>query len=205
MNAYSVDLRTRVRAALDAGMPHDTAITTFQISRSTIKRWLGRRQRTGDLTPGQSSGRPTRVTAVGLEQRQTRLQDAPAATLDAHLAWWHTQPTLPPISRATRDRASARLGWSQKNDAPRARTCCRRANRRSRATPAPSRCGVQCAGRMRQQAGSDATRCARAAWRTRRWPCTADYADEHHTDCGTHPAGDWAVHAADGCRGYGGL
>lgn len=114
MKAYSVDLRTRVLAALDAGMPRDTAITTFQVSRSTIKRWLGRRQRTGDLTPGQSSGRPKRVTAVGLEQLQTRLQDAPDATLDAHLTWWHTQPTLPPISRTTLDRAITHLGWSRK-------------------------------------------------------------------------------------------
>ena len=100
MKAYAVDVRTRVLAALDRGMSRDAAIATFQVSRSTIKRWLGRRTRTGDLTPGQSPGRPKRVTAVGLEQLQTRLQDAPdgapglvarAADLAAHQSC-HARP-----------------------------------------------------------------------------------------------------------------
>lgn len=42
MRAYSVDLRERVVAAVDAGMPRDEAARVFGVSRATIKtsgRW----------------------------------------------------------------------------------------------------------------------------------------------------------------------
>jgi transposase len=44
MRAYSLDLRERVLAALDQGMPRAVAVITFAISLATIKRWLARRR-----------------------------------------------------------------------------------------------------------------------------------------------------------------
>lgn len=51
MKAYSVDLRERVVAAVDAGMPRPAAARLFRVSVATIKRYLKRRRETGDLTP----------------------------------------------------------------------------------------------------------------------------------------------------------
>ena len=50
MKADSLDLREKVVAAIDRGMPRATAAATFDVSRSTIKRWLRRRQ-VGTLAP----------------------------------------------------------------------------------------------------------------------------------------------------------
>ena len=47
--AYSVDLRLRVLAAIDAGLSKMQAHKTFQISRSTIDDWLKLRAQTGSV------------------------------------------------------------------------------------------------------------------------------------------------------------
>lgn len=47
--AYSVDLRLRVLAAIDAGLSKMQAHKSFQISRSTIDDWLKLRTQTGSV------------------------------------------------------------------------------------------------------------------------------------------------------------
>jgi transposase len=47
--AYSVDLRLRVLAAIDAGLSKMQAHKTFQISRSTIDDWIKLRAQTGSV------------------------------------------------------------------------------------------------------------------------------------------------------------
>jgi transposase len=49
MNAYSKDLRLKVLAAIDRGIPRREVADLFGISLSSIKRWLNRRQQTGDV------------------------------------------------------------------------------------------------------------------------------------------------------------
>src|SRR6266511_2935632 len=64
MKAYSVDLRQRVLAALDRGMPRSEVLTTFQVSLASLKRWHAARRDTGDFTPQHPSGgfEPTSTT-----------------------------------------------------------------------------------------------------------------------------------------------
>lgn len=114
MRAYSTDLRERVLAALDRGMARSEVVTTFGISLATLKRWAARKRAGITLTPGRSPGRPYRLTTDDLVQLRERVLAAPDATLDAHLAWWNAQHPKRPLSRATIDRAIARLNWTRK-------------------------------------------------------------------------------------------
>ena len=50
MKAYSADLRSRILAAVDAGMSKREASRVFAVSRSTIKRYARQRRETGDLS-----------------------------------------------------------------------------------------------------------------------------------------------------------
>ena len=62
--SYSVDLRTRVLAAVDRGMTRQAISTTFQVSDGSIKRWLARRRTTGQVDPQVPPGRPATITAA---------------------------------------------------------------------------------------------------------------------------------------------
>jgi len=62
MRAYSEDLRKKIVAAIERGMPKAQAARTFDMSLSSLKRYA-RRVRQGDsLTPKKSPGRPPRRT-----------------------------------------------------------------------------------------------------------------------------------------------
>src|SRR5215207_6544051 len=64
MKPYSKDLRIRVLAAVDHGVPREEAARTFSVSVPTIKRWLKRRRETGDVEPKPIPGRPSRKGAM---------------------------------------------------------------------------------------------------------------------------------------------
>jgi transposase len=49
MKPYSKDLRLRVLAAVDRGMPRPEVAEVFGVSIPSIKRWLNRRSETGDV------------------------------------------------------------------------------------------------------------------------------------------------------------
>src|SRR5436190_1519862 len=49
MRAYSMDLRERIVAAVDAGLHQAQAAERFGVSQRTVERYLARRRRTGSL------------------------------------------------------------------------------------------------------------------------------------------------------------
>ena len=113
MKPYSVDLRERVLAALAGGTSRTTAVATFQVSRSTIKRWLAQQARVGHLRPGRASGRPPTITKSDEPQLRAQLTATPDATLPEHTARWNAdRPT--PVSHWTIGRAIRRLNWTRK-------------------------------------------------------------------------------------------
>jgi transposase len=59
MNAYSKDLRVKVLAAIDRGIPRKEVTDLFGVSLSTIKRWLKRRRQTGGVETMKIPGRPS--------------------------------------------------------------------------------------------------------------------------------------------------
>lgn len=113
MRGYSEDLRSRVVAAVESGMPREDVVWRFAVSLASIKRWMKQWRETKDLAPKASPGRP----AVKIGALVTVLPERLAAHGDARLAdqcaWWQEQTGVE-VSTATMSRAITRLGWTRK-------------------------------------------------------------------------------------------
>jgi putative transposase len=70
---YSIDLRKRVVAAIEAGMSRNQAARQFGVAISTAIGWMQRVEQTGSVAPGQMGGhKPKAISgehAVWLSQR----------------------------------------------------------------------------------------------------------------------------------------
>src|SRR5918999_491419 len=60
MKPYSKDLRLKVLAAVDRGMPRKEVARVFGVSEPTIRRYLRLRRQTGDVEPRPLPGPPAR-------------------------------------------------------------------------------------------------------------------------------------------------
>src|SRR4051812_24132552 len=76
MRAYSMDLRERVVAAVDAGMRPAQAAARFDVSVRSVERYLARRRTTGGLAPSVQRHGPK-------PEKKARVQAWLAARLDA--------------------------------------------------------------------------------------------------------------------------
>src|SRR6266511_1953986 len=113
MKAYSLDLRQRMLAAIDRGMARSEAVSTFQVSLATLKRWLAKRRDTGDLTPGLPPGLTATITPVQEPLLRAQLEAYPGATLAAHAGRWNAALGSR-LTQWTVGRAIRRIGWSRK-------------------------------------------------------------------------------------------
>jgi len=113
MKAYSLDLRTRVLAAIDGGMSRADAVRTFQISLGSIKRWLHLRQTSGTLAPRPRKGKTASITAAQLSTLRFQLDQFPDVSLAEHARRWNADHATT-LSSWTLGRAIRRLGWSRK-------------------------------------------------------------------------------------------
>ncbi len=108
MNAYSKDLRLRVLAAVDRGIPRKEVADLFGVSLSSIKRWLKRRRQTGDVDTYEIPGRPAvKGKALG-EWLPEHLQANPDLTLAEHCEAFEDESGIE-VSEATMSRSIARL------------------------------------------------------------------------------------------------
>src|SRR4029079_3248091 len=89
MKAYSLDLRTRVLAAIDGGLSRANAVRTFQVSLGSIKRWLRLRQTSGTLAPRPRPGTVARITTAQLPTLRFHLDQFPDASLAEHPRRWN--------------------------------------------------------------------------------------------------------------------
>ncbi len=85
--AYSQDLRDRVLAAVDGGMPVYRAGPLFQVSVSYIYKARLRRRRTGETSARPQRCRLGRVLEPYYEAIRARVEARPDATLDELRAW----------------------------------------------------------------------------------------------------------------------
>lgn len=116
MGAYSKDLRLKVLAAVDRGVPRKEVVSLFGVSLATIKRWLKRREEGQDLGPKPSPGRTPAILATAEEKRALweQLEANYEATLERHCEMWEEKRGVR-VSVATMSRAIRhRLGWSYK-------------------------------------------------------------------------------------------
>jgi transposase len=112
MRAYSVDLRQRVLAAVDRGIPRQEVVVTFGVSLATIKRWLVQRRKTADLTPTAPPGRHRSITREQHAALSAQLENNSDATLEQHTRVWKATHGTD-VSRWTLARAIRRLGWTR--------------------------------------------------------------------------------------------
>ncbi|MCA1554377.1 MAG: IS630 transposase-related protein [Chloroflexi bacterium] len=112
--AYSLDLRTRVLAAVDGGLSRTQAAARYQVGRASIAKWVKLRRETGALTVRQPPGRPRMIGVADREALRAQLSAQPAATLEAHVARWVARHPSQHLSRATMGLAILRLDWTRK-------------------------------------------------------------------------------------------
>ena len=114
MRAYSPDLRLRVLAAVERGLPRAAVARTFQVSLATLKRWLKQRRELGHVEPRPIPGPPARKGAALAAGLLPQLQAQPDATLEEHGARWEQAHQMR-VSPATLSRAITRhFGWTRK-------------------------------------------------------------------------------------------
>jgi len=115
MNAYSKDLRLKVLDAVDRNVPRKEVVAIFGVSASTLKRWLKRRRRTGEVAPRPSPGRTPSICNTDEERRAlwAQLEANADATLERHRELWEKHRGAR-VSVATMSRAVRKLGWTFK-------------------------------------------------------------------------------------------
>ena len=113
MRAYSLDLRQRIVAALDAGKRPSEVAVLFGVGVSTVKRYRQQRRETGQLDPRHSPGRTPTIRPEQREILWAHLVEHPTAILTEHCALW-AAATGVRVSITTMSREIRRLGWTRK-------------------------------------------------------------------------------------------
>jgi transposase len=113
MRPYSNDLRLRVLAAVDRGMPREEIARVFGVSAPTVRRYLKLRRETGGVEPKPVPGPPARKGAALEAALPTQAKANPDLTLEEHCELFEEAEGVR-VSTATMSRAFARLGLTLK-------------------------------------------------------------------------------------------
>ena len=114
MRAYSEDLREKIVAAIERGMPKAQAARTFDVSLSSVKRYARIARRGELLTPKKSPGRPPKADEKARVLLEEDVKERPAATVSQRRRFLE-HLTGSTLSDSTVRRLMKRLGFSQKN------------------------------------------------------------------------------------------
>ncbi len=109
MKPYSKDLRLKVLAAVDRGMPRAEAAKVFGVSLPSIKRYLKMRRETGDVEPKPLPGPRARKGAALEAALPAQVRANPDLTLKEHRELFEEAEGVR-VSTATVSRAFGRLG-----------------------------------------------------------------------------------------------
>jgi transposase len=113
--SYSLELRLKVLAAVDCGIPRKEVVRTFGVAMSTLERYLSIRRQTGEIGPPRSPGRTPSLTATVAQRRALgrQLEENDRATLERHCELWESKHG-DRVSVPTMWRAARKLGWTKK-------------------------------------------------------------------------------------------
>jgi transposase len=109
MKPYSKDLRVKVLAAVDRGMPRKDVARIFGVSEPTIRRYLRLRRQTGNLEPRAVPGPSARKREALEERLPTQVRLNPDLTLSEHCELFAEESGIE-VSTATMSRSLKRLG-----------------------------------------------------------------------------------------------
>ena len=117
MNAYSKDLRVKVLAAVERGIPRREIADLFGISLATICRYIKLKATREDLAPKPSPGRRAKILESLTHRRALwdQLEENSTATLEEHCEMFERKQGVS-VSVATMSRAVRKLGWTFKKD-----------------------------------------------------------------------------------------
>jgi transposase len=113
MKAYSIDLRHRIVAAVQAGDAKSAVARRFCVERSTVRRYLRQWEQTGSLVPRPIPGDTPAIAPAQYPALLAQLTALPDATLAAHCERWEQEQGVR-VSLSTMSRAQRRVGWTRK-------------------------------------------------------------------------------------------
>jgi YD repeat-containing protein len=113
MRPYSLDLRTRIVAALDTGQPVAAVAERFAVSARTVRRYRQQWHTAGQLRARTAPGRRRVIPPEQDALLRAQVAAHPDATLAVHCQLW-TEATGQQPSLATMCRALQRLRWTHK-------------------------------------------------------------------------------------------
>jgi transposase len=114
MKPYSLDLRRRIVRAVEGGTSKSAAARLFDVSLSSVKRYLRIVERGETLAPRKGGGRPPKTDQTAQKLLEEDVKERPAATVSERRRFLeHT--TGKALSDSTVKRLLKRLGLSRKN------------------------------------------------------------------------------------------
>ena len=117
MNAYSKDLRLKVLAAVERGVPRREVAQLLGISLATISRYVELRASGREIAPKPSPGRRAKILRSPAHKRALwrQLEENDTATLQEHCEMFEKERGVS-VSVATMSRAVRKLGWTFEKD-----------------------------------------------------------------------------------------
>ena len=116
MKPYSEDLRRRIVAAVEGGMPKPEAARLFGVSTSSVKRYSRLAAHEEPLAPRKGGGRPPKTNAAIAGLLEEDVDRRPYAAVRERAAFIRGVSGVA-LSVSTVRRVLRRLGFSQKNGA----------------------------------------------------------------------------------------
>jgi transposase len=113
MNGYSEDLRGRIVSAVERGMSKAQAARTFEVSLSSVKRYINKANHRESLAPKKSPGSLPKLDEKANKLLEDDLQARPFASLRDRCEYIEVMTRLS-VSRSTMCRAIARIGSTRK-------------------------------------------------------------------------------------------
>ena len=115
MNAYSEDLRRKIVQAVERGMPKAEAARTFDVSLSSVKRYVTTYREGRSLAPKRRPGSKPKLDEGTKRLLEADLEEHPTATLPQRREFLR-QACGVEVSDSTVSRVLKRLGWTRKKD-----------------------------------------------------------------------------------------
>jgi len=113
MVGYSADLRERVIHSWQQGHTQAWLAQTFEISVSTIKRYIGQYRAVGHVAAKVQGYQQPTIRDEQLAELVKQLEAHSDATLAQHVSWWAEQSGQT-VSQSMMWRAIGRAGWTRK-------------------------------------------------------------------------------------------
>ncbi len=124
-SSYSEDLRQRVVEARCKGLKVREIIELFQVSESSVRRWMAQHRKTGNVTPKQRGGYK-QPKIKDFAKFEAFAKERAHMTLKQMKAHWEDEVNEMDLSRALK-----RMGWTRKKRASATGNAMKRNGRRS--------------------------------------------------------------------------